>query len=60
MEKWEYKILPLQTEESKLIFKLQDFNSQLTKMGDEGWELVNITQFNTRNIHAIFKRKTPL
>jgi hypothetical protein len=58
MQKWEYKIINIRSENYRL-----DPNSatQLNALGEEGWELVSITSVNfktgaTDNIAMVFKR----
>jgi hypothetical protein len=58
MNKWEYKIINIRSENYRL-----DPNSatQLNQLGEEGWELVSITSVNfktgaTDNIAMVFKR----
>jgi selenocysteine lyase/cysteine desulfurase len=58
MNKWEYKIINIRSENYRL-----DPNAapQLNLLGDEGWELVSITSVNfktgaTDNIAMVFKR----
>jgi hypothetical protein len=58
MTKWEYKIINIRSENYRL-----DPNAavEMTRLGDEGWELVSITSVNfktgaTDNIAMVFKR----
>src|SRR3954447_6032301 len=58
MNKWEYKIINIRSENYRL-----DPNAatQLNQLGEEGWELVSITSVNfktgaTDNIAMVFKR----
>lgn len=58
MNKWEYKIINIRSENYRL-----DPNSapQLNALGEDGWELVSITSVNfktgaTDNIAMVFKR----
>jgi hypothetical protein len=61
MKTWEYKYLVVKRGKGKGIFVSQqgineeDFN----ELGDQGWELVSILQFNIGGTHlgAIFKRE---
>jgi hypothetical protein len=58
MTRWEYKVINIRSENYRL-----DPNSatELTRLGQEGWELVSITSVNfktgaTDNIAMVFKR----
>jgi selenocysteine lyase/cysteine desulfurase len=58
MTRWEYKIINIRSENYRL-----DPNAagELTRLGDDGWELVSITSVNfktgaTDNIAMVFKR----
>jgi hypothetical protein len=58
MTRWEYKVINIRSENYRL-----DPNcaTELTRLGQEGWELVSITSVNfktgaTDNIAMVFKR----
>lgn len=58
MTRWEYKVINIRSENYRL-----DPNSatELTRLGQEGWELVSIASVNfktgaTDNIAMVFKR----
>lgn len=58
MTKWEYKIINIRSEGYRLN---PEAEPELTRLGDEGWELVSITSVNfktgaTDNIGMVFKR----
>ncbi len=58
MTRWEYKIINIRSEN----YRLDPAAAQeLTRLGDDGWELVSITSVNfksgaTDNIGMVFKR----
>jgi len=58
MTQWEYKIINIRSENYRLDPAAAH---ELTRLGDEGWELVSITSVNfktgaTDNIAMVFKR----
>ena len=58
MTRWEYKIINIRSENYRLDPAAA---SELTRLGDDGWELVSITSVNfktgaTDNIAMVFKR----
>jgi hypothetical protein len=63
MEKWEYRSVKFETEGflgGKLDIK--DFDYEINKLGDQGWELVscfttNKGQGESREVIAVFKRR---
>ena len=63
MEKWEYSTKKMQTKGfTGGILEIQDFDTELNKMGSEGWELVSCFGTNqsygqTREVIVVFKRK---
>lgn len=63
MERWEYSTIKMQTKGFLGgILEIQDFDAELNKMGNEGWELVSCFDTNqsegaTREVVAVFKRK---
>lgn len=63
MEKWEYRTIKVQTKGfSGGILEIQNFDTELNRMGVEGWELISCFDTNqsygqTREVIAVFKRK---
>lgn len=63
MEKWEYVSIKVETKGFLGgILEIENFNRQLNKLGEEGWELVSCFTTNhgegtTREAVAVFKRK---
>lgn len=63
MEKWEYVSIKVETKGFiGGILEIEDFDYQLNKLGEEGWELVscfstNAGQGTSREVIAVFKRK---
>lgn len=63
MERWEYKSFKVGTGGfAGGILEIEDFNAELNKLGEQGWELVsclstNMGQGATRDVVAILKRK---
>ena len=63
MEKWEYKSVKLETEGFLGgILDINDFDYELNKLGEQGWELVscfttNKSQGESREAIAVFKRR---
>ena len=58
MTQWEYKIINIRSENYRLDPAAAP---ELTRLGDDGWELVSITSVNfksgaTDNIAMVFKR----
>lgn len=62
MEKWEYRTIKVMTKGfAGGILEIQNFDTELNKMGYEGWELVSCFDTNqsygqTREVVAVFKR----
>ncbi len=62
MERWEYSTIKVLTKGfSGGILEIQSFDTELNKMGSEGWELVSCFDTNqsygqTREVIAVFKR----
>jgi len=59
MKKWEYKIINLRSENYRID---PNYEAELNKQGDEGWEIVAIAAINfksgaTDHIGVIFKRE---
>lgn len=63
MDKWEYTTIKVETKGFLGgILDIEDFDSQLNKMGEQGWELVSCFSTNqgegvSREAVAVFKRK---
>ena len=63
MERWEYRTIKVLTKGfAGGILEIQNFDTELNKMGSEGWELVSSFDTNqsygqTREVVAVFKRK---
>lgn len=63
MEKWEYVSIKVETKGFiGGILEIEDFDYQLNKLGEDGWELVscfstNAGQGTSREVIAVFKRK---
>ncbi|MDF2593558.1 MAG: hypothetical protein K0S75_3024 [Clostridia bacterium] len=63
MERWEYQTIKMQTKGfTGGILETQSFDTELNKLGAEGWELVSCFGTNqsygqTREVVAVFKRK---
>ncbi len=57
--KWEYKLVELEMHTNQVceIENIKEDNEQLNKLGQEGWELVNIVEIGDVNFVACFKRK---
>lgn len=63
METWEYKSIKVETKGimgGKL--EIRNFDSELNKMGEQGWELISCFSANAgqgpgREVIAVFKRK---
>lgn len=58
MDRWEYKIINIRSENYRLD---PNYVDQLNDLGEEGWELVGLTSVNfksgaTDNIALVFKR----
>lgn len=49
MEKWEYKIVKM-----GLFFNLKKKEDELNRMGEQGWELLNV---DSHSIYWTFKRR---
>ncbi len=59
MKKWEYKIINLRSENYRID---PNYEAELNKQGEEGWEMVAIAAINfksgaTDHIGVIFKRE---
>lgn len=63
MDKWEYLSIKFQTEGSfGGILDIKNFNIELNKLGEQGWELTSTISTNasygkSREVIAVFKRK---
>jgi hypothetical protein len=63
MDRWEYRTIKVMTKGfTGGILEIQSFDSELNKMGAEGWELISCFDTNqsygqTREVIAVFKRK---
>lgn len=63
MEKWEYKTIKVELKGFLGgILKTEDFDYELNKLGEQGWELVSCFSTNaaegySRDTIAVFKRK---
>ncbi len=63
MEKWEYKTIKVELKGFLGgILKTEDFDYELNKLGEQGWELVssfstNAAEGYSRDAIAVFKRK---
>lgn len=63
MEKWEYTSIKVNAKGFKGgILELRDFDDELNRLGEEGWELVSCVASNeaygtTREVISVFKRK---
>ncbi len=63
LERWEYTSIKVETKGFMGgIVDIEDFNYELNKFGEQGWELVsclttNSGQGTTRELVAVFKRK---
>ncbi len=63
MEKWEYTTVKFELKGfSGGILKVEDFDYELNKLGEQGWELVscfsnNAAQGYSRDAIAVFKRR---
>jgi hypothetical protein len=63
MDRWEYRTIKVMTKGfAGGILEIQSFDSELNKMGAEGWELISCFDTNqsygqTREVIAVFKRK---
>ena len=66
MEKWEYTTVKFElTGFTGGILKVEDFDYELNKLGEQGWELVscftsNASQGYSRDAIAVFKRRKGL
>lgn len=64
MEKWEYKTIKIQLKGFQGgILEVEDFDHELNKLGEQGWELVscfstNAAQGYGREAIAVFKRRS--
>ena len=59
MKKWEYRIVNLRSENYQI---RTDYEEEINRHGEEGWELVGLTSVNfksgaTDHIGLIFKRE---
>lgn len=63
MERWEYISFKIEPKGfSGGILEIEDFNSKLNELGEQGWELVscistNMGQGTTREVISVFKRR---
>lgn len=63
LEKWEYTSIKVETKGFMGgILEIEDFNYELNKFGEQGWELVSCLttssgQGTTREVVAVFKRR---
>ena len=63
MDRWEYRTLKFKLKGfSGGILETEDFNNELNRLGDQGWELVSSFTTNAANGYsrdavAIFKRR---
>lgn len=63
MEKWEYKTIKVELKGFLGgILKTEDFDYELNRLGEQGWELVSCFSTNaaegySRDAIAVFKRK---
>lgn len=63
MDRWEYRTLKFKIKGfSGGILETEDFNNELNRLGDKGWELVSSFTTNAANGYsrdavAIFKRR---
>ncbi|WP_160687689.1 DUF4177 domain-containing protein [Clostridium sp. C2-6-12] len=63
MERWEYTSIKVETKGFMGgILEIEDFNYELNKFGEQGWELVSclttsLGQGTTREVVAVFKRR---
>ena len=63
MERWEYSAIKMLTKGfAGGILDMQNFDTELNRMGAEGWELVSCFDTNqsygqTREVVSVFKRK---
>lgn len=63
MERWEYRSIKVLSKGFLGgILEIQEFDTELNRMGSEGWELVSCFDTNqsegaTREVIAVFKRK---
>ncbi|KAJ52696.1 hypothetical protein BD780_001622 [Clostridium tetanomorphum] len=63
MEKWEYNTIKVELKGlAGGILKTEDFNYELNKLGEQGWELVSCFSTNAgqgygREAIAVFKRR---
>ena len=63
MEKWEYTSFKVETKGfAGGILDIENYNSKLNELGEQGWELVSCISTNagygaTREIISVFKRR---
>jgi hypothetical protein len=63
LEKWEYRTIKVELKGlAGGILRTEDFNYELNKLGEQGWELVscfsnNAAQGYSREAVAVFKRR---
>ncbi|PRR82251.1 DUF4177 domain-containing protein [Clostridium vincentii] len=63
MERWEYKTIKVELKGfSGGILEVENFNGELNKLGEEGWELTscfatNAAQGHSRDAISVFKRR---
>ncbi|WP_341479397.1 DUF4177 domain-containing protein [Clostridium gasigenes] len=63
LEKWEYVSIKVETKGFQGgILEIEDFDSEINKLGEEGWELVSCFSTNkgygeSREIISVFKRR---